>query len=227
MRLKYFVSIIRARFSTPILEIPMCGMRKDLRASEQVGEFRSLEFLPFGHEGKGMMFKKWIAGCALAMSISVPAMAAPAPFGLEIGKATVGEMKNKHSARSSGTNAYSGGAMYQLDVSRIEFDGLKSVLVIFNPAGKVEGVVATLEKDRFDEISRSLSGKYKTVSKKLPFVGDKRIVWVDGGTEIELNAPHMSFVMTMQYVTKDLLKKFNNTENENAKSKARNEASQL
>ena len=173
------------------------------------------------------MMKKWVMGCAAALSISLSAMAAPAPFGLEIGKASVADLKAQHSARSVGTNAYTGGEVYQLDVSRIEFDGLKSVQVIFNQSGKVEGVVAMLDKQRFDDIARSLSGKYKTVSKKLPFVGDKRVVWVDSSTEIMLDAPHMSFEMTMQYVTKDLLRKFNNSVNESSKAKTKHEASQL
>ena len=136
-------------------------------------------------------------------------------------------MKAAHSAKSAGTNAYSGGDMYELDVSRIEFEGLKSVLVIFNPSGKVEAVVATLNKDRFDAVAKGLSGKYKTVSKQLPFVGNKKMVWADGNTEIVLDAPHLSFDMTMQYATKDLLRKFNQTSSNNSKAKAKSEASQL
>ena len=173
------------------------------------------------------MMKKWVLGGAAALLMSVAAMAAPAPFGLEIGKASIQDMKAAHSAKSAGTNAYSGGDMYELDVSRIEFEGLKSVLVIFNPSGKVEAVVATLNKDRFDAVAKGLSGKYKTVSKQLPFVGNKKMVWADGNTEIVLDAPHLSFDKTMQYATKDLLRKFNQTSSDNSKAKAKSEASQL
>ena len=72
-----------------------------------------------------------------------------------------------------------------------------------------------------------MSGKYKTVSKQLPFVGNKKMVWADGNTEIVLDAPHLSFDMTMQYATKDLLRKFNQTSSDNSKAKAKSEASQL
>ena len=169
---------------------------------------------------------RWALTAALTLSATL-SWAAPAPFGLEIGKATVADVKAAYPVQSAGTNAYSGGEMYQIDVSRIEFDGLKAVLAIFGKDGSLQAVSATLDKNRFDAVNQSLAGKYKVVSKQLPFVGDKRVVYADGQTEIELNAPHMSFQMEMVYATKSLLKAFKQQRSDDKKNKAKNEAAQL
>lgn len=169
---------------------------------------------------------RWALSAALTLAATL-SWAAPAPFGLEIGKATVADLKNAYPVKKTGTNSYSGGEMYQIDVSRIDFEGLQSVLAIFGQDGTLQAVSATLHKNRFDAVNQGLAGKYKSVSKKLPFVGDKRVVYVDGQTEIELNAPHLSFEMEMTYATKALLKSFHQQRNDSQKNKARNEAAQL
>lgn len=169
---------------------------------------------------------RWALTAALTLAATL-SWAAPAPFGLEIGKATVADLKNAYPVKKAGTNSYSGGEMYQIDVSRIEFEGLQSLVVLFGQDGTLQGVSATLNKTRFDAVNQGLAGKYKSVSKKLPFVGDKRVVYVDGQTEIELNAPHLSFEMEMTYATKALLKTLNQQRNDSQKTKAKNEASQL
>ena len=170
--------------------------------------------------------QRWAVAAVVAMAAQM-AWAAPAPFGLEIGKATVRDLKAAYPVQSAGTNTYSGGEMYRIDASRIDFEGLQGVLAIFGKDGTLQAVTATLDKNRFDAVNQGLAGKYKSVSKKLPFVGDKRVVYVDGQTEIELDAPHMSFEMVMTYATKSLIKAFRSQSSQAAQQKKRNEASQL
>ncbi len=151
----------------------------------------------------------------------------PAPFGLELGKATIKDVRAKYTAKNSGINKYSKGEMYELDVSQINFDGLQSATAIFSQDGKLVAVLTTLPNERFDYVLNGLASKYKLVSKQIPFVGDKSAKFVDGNTEISLTAPHMSFEMGMNYINKDLLKAYKSQAATDARQKQRREESQL
>ena len=59
-----------------------------------------------------------------------------------------------------------------------------------------------LNKSRFDEMHKQLRKKYKVVKTKIPFVGDSYDHYKDGKTLIELDAPHLSFDMTLTYMQK-------------------------
>ena len=52
-----------------------------------------------------------------------------------------------------------------------------------------------------------LREKYKLVGSRIPFVGDTWAKFVDGNTEILLDAPHLSFSMTLEYEHNSLLNK--------------------
>jgi hypothetical protein len=163
---------------------------------------------------------------ALLLS-SATAWADPAPFGLEIGKTTIKEMKEKYKTTSAGQNKYSGGDMYSIDPSQIDFEGLQEVTTIFSKEGQLLAVLTQLPKDKFEYLYESMGKKYKLVSKEIPFVGNKSAKFINGNTEITLDAPHLSFEMKMNYISKDLQKAFEAqraTENANKKSK---ESSQL
>lgn len=151
----------------------------------------------------------------------------PAPFGLEIGKATIKDVEAKYGAERTGINKYSNGEMYDLDVSGINFDGLQKATVIFSQDGKLLAVLTTLPKNKFDYLLSSLSGKYKVVSKKLPYVGNKSAKFIDGNTEITLDAPHLSFDMEMNYIDKDLWGSYKSQSSSEQKKKQQSEASQL
>lgn len=121
----------------------------------------------------------------VAVLLLVPAIAIadPSPFGLEIGKATIKDVKSKYSAKSVGTNKYSQGEMYDMDVSKISFEGLQSARVIFSTDGRLIAVLCTLPKSKFNYLFDSLKGKYKLVNSNIPFVGDTSASFVDGNTE--------------------------------------------
>jgi hypothetical protein len=169
--------------------------------------------------------KKILILALLVMPIVV--MADPAPFGLEIGKATISDVKAKYSAKKTGVNKYSQGDMYELDVSGISFDGLQEVTLIFSQEGKLLAVLTKLPKNKFDYLLNNLSGKYKLVSKQIPYVGNKSAEFVDGNTDITIEAPHMSFEMVMNYINKDLWKSYNNQSNKEKQNKQKSEQSQL
>lgn len=161
------------------------------------------------------------------MLLSVIAYADPAPFGLEIGKASVADVKAKYSTKYTGINKYSNGDVYDLDVSELSLDGLESATVIFGANGKLQGVFCTLPKEKFKYLFGSLKSKYKLLNSNMPFVGDSSAKFVDGNTEITLNAPHMSFVMDMNYIDKNLMKRFKQQSSNEQQSKKKKEAAQL
>lgn len=169
--------------------------------------------------------KKIVIATLLLLALPMVATADPAPFGLEIGKATIKDVKAKYSAQKTGISKYSGGEMY--DISGINFDGLQKATVIFSREGKLLAVLTTMPKSKFDSLLSSLSNKYQLVSKQIPFVGNKSAKLVDGNTEITLDAPHLSFQMEMNYINKDLWKAYKAQSNKEREQKKKSEQSQL
>tara|TARA_B100000700_G_scaffold331794_1_gene468847 strand:- start:12480 stop:12995 length:516 start_codon:yes stop_codon:yes gene_type:complete len=162
-----------------------------------------------------------------ALLISNVALADPTVFGLTISKTKVEELKNKYSVTYTGQNKYSGGDMYEIATGQIGFDGLNSLTAIFSKEGVLIAVLTGFPKSKFDYLKSSLSNKYQLVSQKIPFVGNKSAKYKDGNTEIELNAPHMSFEMTMNYIHTDLLRAFNNQSASEERAKKKKESSML
>ena len=174
---------------------------------------------------EGRKMTKWMT--AVLVFLPMVALADPAPFGLEIGNATIEDVKQKYNAKRTGINKYSNGEMYDLDVSRIELDGLQSATVIFSQDGKLLAVLTTLTKKKFDYLFDSLSRKYSLISKRIPFVGSKSARFVDGNTEITLYAPHLSFQMKMSYINMELQKQFESQSDEEQQRKQVREMDQL
>lgn len=136
----------------------------------------------------------------LTMSLAAhTAFAAPAPLGLELGKANVSEMKKKYTANYLGVNKYSQGEMYSLPASQINVSGVTKATAVFNKKQNLVAILLTMDKHRFDSIHNSLKSKYRVQSKNIPFVGNKKVVYKSGSTEVELSAPHMSFDMSLEY----------------------------
>lgn len=169
--------------------------------------------------------KRIVVAIAACFPLVVPAD--PAPFGLEIGKARVKDMKDKYSAQEAGINQYSAGEMYDLDVAKLGFEGLQTCRAIFDKEGKLAAVLATLPKRRFDEIFQTLKGKYRLHGAEIPFVGDKSARFQDGSTRIMLDAPHLSFTMTMNYVRDDLWRAFQEQSRKSKENKKQKEAAKL
>ena len=167
-------------------------------------------------------------GIVLAISLfSSVAFADPTIFNMELGKTTESQLKSLYNIQHTGTNKYSNGNMYSVPTSAINFDGLQEVTTIFDTKGVLVAVLTTLPKSKFDYLNQMLGGKYKRVSQNIPFVGNKSATYRDGATEITLEAPHMSFEMSMNYIRDDLRRAFNQQSEAEKQQKQKNEASQL
>ncbi len=168
------------------------------------------------------------AGAALALSIcSTAALADPTVFNLELGTTTEGQMKAIYAATHTGTNKYSNGNMYSIPTRQVDFAGVKEVTVIFDTDGVLVAVLSTLPKSKFSYLNGILDGKYRRIKQNVPFVGNKSATYRDGGTEISIDAPHMSFDMSMNYIRDDLLSAFRRQRAAEEREKRSNEASQL
>ncbi|HAA83658.1 MULTISPECIES: hypothetical protein [Thermodesulfobacterium] len=143
----------------------------------------------------------------------------PSPLGLTLGKATISDLKNKYSAVKKGINAYSNGEMYEIDTSKTDVEGLNSATAIFDERGLLVAVIMKFPKGKFgehyyywDKVFKSLRGKYKLVKSRVPFVGDRYAEFISGNSIIILDAPHLSFTMTLIYAKKDFWNKVLQTE---------------
>ena len=167
-------------------------------------------------------------GIALTLSLlSSSVFADPTVFGMELGKTTEEQFKAMYKATHTGTNKYSNGNMYSVPASAINFEGLQDVTTIFGADGKLLAVLTTLPKSKFEYLHGTLGKKYTLLNQNIPFVGDKSASYKNGLTKITLDAPHMSFEMSMNYIRDDLMKKFNQESEEEKQKKRSNEASQL
>ncbi len=152
-------------------------------------------------------------------------------LGLKMGEATVGDIKAKYSVREKGINGWSNGEMYQISTSDIPIDDLKSALAIFDTNGKLVCVELVMSKggfnSRFDEMHAQLKKKYKVVKTKIPYVGDTYAHYKDGKTVIELDAPHMSFDMTLTYMQQSFKAAFDSGAQQQQQAKKQQEADML
>ncbi|ENF8750567.1 hypothetical protein ABRI18_004219 [Vibrio fluvialis] len=154
-------------------------------------------------------------------------LANPTVFGLTIGETTVEQLKSKYNVSHQGINKYSQGDMYQIPQNQIQFDGISNVTAIFSKSDKLVAVLTELPKNKFDYLNEALAKKYQLVNKKIPFVGNKSATYKDGETEISLEAPHMSFQLSMNYIHSDLLQAFNTQSEQEKKKKQQQESSML
>jgi hypothetical protein len=146
---------------------------------------------------------------------------------MELGKTTEQQLKNMYSVQHTGTNKYSDGSMYEVPTSSIDFEGLQEVTAIFDKKGLLVAVLTNFPKSKFDYLHQVVGGKYKKVSQNIPFVGNKSATYRDGATEITLDAPHLSFTMSMNYVRDDFMRAYNAKSEAEKRQKQSNESSQL
>ncbi len=164
---------------------------------------------------------------AFGFLVSCSALANPAPFGLELDKATEKKFKDKFTESSLGVNLYSHGNMYSVPAHELGLSGLKSSTFIFDTHHKLVGVLLTLPKTRFDSLMSSLSSKYRIKEKQIHFVGTKKAVFTNGNAEITMLAPHLSFEMSLNYITKKLLNAFEDQQRKNREAAKQKESSAL
>ncbi len=155
------------------------------------------------------------------------ANADPSPFGLEISIATVESSKAKYHMKYAGENRYNAGDMYNLNVEEISIEGLQSATAIFDKEKKLVAILTTFSKNKFDYLFSTMKKKYKMSSKNIPFVGNKSATFKNGNSTIVLNAPHLSFQMSMNYINNDFQKTYQEIKRKEAQAKRKAEQSKL
>ena len=95
------------------------------------------------------------------LAISPLAFSSPAPFGLELGKNTISQAKEKYHLIDAGTNKYSDGDMYQLDVQELNIDGIESALLIYDKNQILTAVITSFPKEKINDLLPTLKKKYK------------------------------------------------------------------
>lgn len=168
----------------------------------------------------------------LCMVISNAAFAAnAAPLGLELNVATYAQVKQqvggKTSLSDAGTNKYSGGKMLKSNGDGLGIDGLSELTFVFDSSDKLAAVLMTLPKDSFPKTLSALSSKYKLLDKQVPFVGNASAKLQQGDSVIEINAPHLSFEMTVSYMTKGLKQAFTQQASNERAAKEKRQADQF
>ncbi len=132
----------------------------------------------------------------LYIVLSIIAMANPAPFGLEIEKTTIQELKQKYNVQKEGINKYSQGEMYR--ILNIDFDGIKQAKAIFDKNQKLVALYTVFEDYKFYDLKKLLSKHYQLIEDKK---GSHRYVkFIDDKTEIILDNP-FGFSMYMNYMS--------------------------
>ena len=150
------------------------------------------------------------------------------PFGLNVGKDTFDTLKNEFDEYNCDYNQHSAitlGVLVKCSSRNFDFDGLLGdVLLIFSDDNRLDAAVLAISKHKFDSILSSLSSKYKIIQKHKQFVGDAYAKLKGGNINIVLQAPHLSFEMSLIYSTDNFdkkLKKHTQQEQQEQKSKQR------
>jgi len=157
-----------------------------------------------------------VIGFLFLLFVGNSVFANPTAFGLTIGKTTETEAKKIYHMSADGKY------FYHVDISRINLDGLMGLDLLFDEKNVLLGVFATFNRGKKDEIFRSLSEKYRLIEKDMPFVGSAYAKFSDGESSIILNAPHLSFEMTVSYAHNSLMeavREHQEQENQNKKNK--------
>ncbi len=163
----------------------------------------------------------------LVTLFSLHSFAGPSVFSLELGVTDVSQFKSKYRHSYIGLNKYSQGEMYEVSPSQIEFKGLKEVTVIFNKNQVLAAVLTTFNKNKFDYLHKALSNKYQVKSRVIPFVGNKAVEYHHENSVISLEAPHMSFELSLNYLTTDFMRKFKSLINQEDRDQRNKEINQL
>lgn len=177
-----------------------------------------------------------IALLLLLMTQHALAASNAAPLGMEIGVATLEQVRKEIGSSTrlteDGINAYSEGPMLKGNGEGLEIDGLSKIIFIFDKDRKLAGVLMTLPKggigsENVHKVIGMLGEKYKTVKKNIPHVGNAYARFKQGTSTIEVDAPHMSFTMELRYLSDALLDTVNRRSEQERAEKQKKQKSQF
>ncbi|PUE07144.1 hypothetical protein B9Z51_14855 [Limnohabitans sp. T6-5] len=153
------------------------------------------------------------------------------PFGLEVGVATLSQVQkqigDKTSLTPTGINKYSGGKMFEVDGHGLNVEGVNAVTFIFDQADVLVGVLVSMPKNP-KSLIKTFSGKYKVINNKVDnFMNYGSAQFSKGDTVIDIDAPHLSFVMEVRYLSKRLRDAFMQQSNAETAAKQKRKADSL
>lgn len=165
----------------------------------------------------------------LGLACSNLALAANATaFGQELGVATYEQVKqqlgSKTSLSDAGIDKISGGKTLRGNGSGLGIDGLSKVVLYFDSADKLAGVLMVLPKESFKPTLERLTAKYTLVASDVPFVGNAAAAFKQGNSVVILDSPHMSFTMTAMYLTSDFQQALSQQSKERRAAKEKQQA---
>jgi hypothetical protein len=168
-----------------------------------------------------------LAACVGSVALAENA----SPLGLEVGVATLSQVQKQIGSqtrlKSTGTNKYSGGKMFEADGDGLNVEGVKNVTFIFDPSDVLVGVLVTMPKDPKSLVAM-FSGKYKLVNNRVDnFMNNGSALFTKGDTVIDIDAPHLSFDMEVRYLSKRLREAFMKQSGAEAASKQKRKADSL
>ena len=150
------------------------------------------------------------------------------PFGLVLGQSSPSVLADRFpSASHRGISTWTRGALYQVPGSELPLQGAKHAVFVFDLDEQLDAAFITIEKRRFHEVMRLLDGQYRRLSASVPHVGNRHVKWEADDIVIELDAPHLSFEMELQYQTKQFLEQFERGQAEQREQQRQREAEQL
>lgn len=126
-------------------------------------------------------------------------------LGYTVGQSTLEEVKASlrergGAPRDHGISTHSRGPMLVAGSPEdLGVEGLRGALLIFDTDNRLTAGQLTLGKHRYDAIVAVLKGKYPLVGEQRPHVGNRRADFRAGDHLISVEAPHMSFEMTVSY----------------------------
>lgn len=156
-----------------------------------------------------MSYLRWrrflIAGAVVGFLCS-RLLAGPTAFDMEIGKTTESEVRANYTFRRAEVSRNSGGNIYKIDTSEIEFDGLKQLDVTFDKKGVLVSLMAIFPKSKFDDLNDVLRKKYTSIEEDIPFVGTKSSWYRHEDATIHLEAAHLEWFTSLMYMDNDYKK---------------------
>lgn len=129
-------------------------------------------------------------------------------LGFELGVSNLGQVKADlvkfSKIEESATSGLTGGAYLRTGSSGYDIDGLNGVAYIFDKKNVLGAIIISMNKNRFESIYDAVSRKYTLESEQRPYVGNQFARFRSGSDYIELDAPHLGFVMDATYMRSDI-----------------------
>lgn len=127
-----------------------------------------------------------------------------------------------------GISAHANGPMLRAGTPRnLGIEGLQDALMIFNERRILTAAQLKLPKHRYDAIVAALKAKYPLLREQRPHVGNRAAEFRSGDVLITVDAPHMSFDMTVSYRTFEFQRAMDEAARSEAEQKRQNDLNQL